>query len=369
MNNLKVLVMHSLGDPKKASSFLINHVAALIKYYPEHSYVYHDTTTNSPDSLTGVHFDAIVFDVTFWTARWAEDNRMIRLKIDYAFIKDTQAIKIALPQDEYDCSEILDRWLCEWKIDVVFSVIDGYWDILYPNYSKMGKIKLGYTGYIDNTLLSYKIKPWSQRAIDIGYRAKKLPPYFGYIGENKWRIGEVVRNLAKSSGIIADISLGDEGTLLGDDWLSFINNCKFTLGAVSGSSLLDPVGAIQRSVRSYILRYPEATYEEVRAECFAGKDGIYEFTAISPRVLEAGMLESCQILTEGVYSGILEPWQDYIPLKSNGENFEDVTRAMKDFAFCSKIINNCKLKLLENKALRYDYYAKSILDVIIEHKC
>ena len=143
-------------------------VAALRRYFPQHEYVFHDTTVESASDLTGLEFDAVILDVTFLWARWAEDNRLEAIKRDYGFIKDLQAVKVALPQDVYDCKAVLDDWMCEWKVDVVFSVIYGNWNVLYPKYSKAGTIRLAYTGYIDDTLLYFRPSRWADRPIDIG---------------------------------------------------------------------------------------------------------------------------------------------------------------------------------------------------------
>jgi glycosyltransferase involved in cell wall biosynthesis len=366
VSRLRILVLHGLGDPSAAPVFLTKHVAALRAHYPEHEYVFHDTTVGSASELIGIGFDAVVLDVTLLAARWAEDNRLEAIKRDYAFIKDLQAVKVALPQDEYDCNAVLDEWMCEWNVDVVFSVIDGNWDVLYPKYSQAGTIRLAYTGYIDDSLLYTRPSAWAGRPIDIGYRARKLPPYFGALGDNKWRIGEAVKARAIRAGFVTDIVVGDGGALLGHSWLKFINDCKFSLGANSGSSLLDPTGSIQRSVRAYLKEHPQAPFEEVEEACFAGLDREHEFTAISPRVLEAGMLESCQILVEGAYSGILKPWEHYIPIRADASDFDDVAEAMRDHALCARLIANCKSALLDFKALRYESYAKAIMDAIAE---
>lgn len=366
MKRLKVLVLHNLGNPAAAPAFLLNHLWALRNCCPEHHYIYHDTGVDSPGNLTGIDFDAVILDVTLLCARWAEDNRLESIRRDYRFIKDLPAVRIALPQDEYDCHEILDDWLCEWNVDLVFSVIDGNWDVLYPKYSKVGTIRLAYTGYIDDSLLGVRPVPWNDRPIEIGYRARKLPPYFGSLGETKWRIGLEVKRLADRAGVVTDIVVGDGGALLGDSWLKFINECRFSLGANSGSSLLDPVGDIQRSVRAYMAEHPRAPFDEVERNCFPGLDRIHEFTAISPRVLEAGMLESCQVLVEGNYSGILKPWVHYIPIKPDASDFDTVLRAMRDRALCAELVANCKTTLLDFKGLRYESYARSIIDAVFE---
>jgi hypothetical protein len=75
---------------------------------------------------------------------------------------------------------------------------------------------------------------------------------------------------------------------------------------------------------------PDAPFEEVEKNCFPGLDGKYNFTAISPRVLEAAMLGSAQILVDGEYSGIVKPGEHFIPIRPDASNFPEVLDAMAD---------------------------------------
>jgi hypothetical protein len=104
---------------------------------------------------------------------------------NFEFVKYSDAVKIAFPQDDYDCSEILDNWMVDWGIDLVISPLADNPDIceIYRKYSQIGKIELGYKGYIDKDFfdLKNKVMPFEKRKVDICYRARKLPPYFGKI--------------------------------------------------------------------------------------------------------------------------------------------------------------------------------------------
>jgi hypothetical protein len=361
-DKLNILVLHSLGDIKAVPFFLRHHVFILERNCPGHNYLYHDTALPLPQYVKDTSFDLIILDVTFLCARWSPARIFERLKNEYDFVRTSDAVKIAFPQDEYDCNEILDEWMCDWQIDIVYSVISEHWDLLYPRYHKSGEIRLGFTGYIDETLIDVKRKPFNSRCIDIGYRARKLLPYFGRLGETKWTIGRDVAACAKSSGLAADIVIGDQGTLLGEAWLDFINDSKFTLGANSGSSLLDPRGKIQHDVRAYLRTHSAAPFEEVEEACFKGLDGHYQFTAISPRVMEAALLDSCQILVVGRYSDLIEPWEHYIPIKSDASDFDQVLEVMKDQALVQQMVKKCRSTILDTYDLRCQNKAKKILD-------
>lgn len=366
MDRLNILVLHRLGDPRTASSFLEKHVYVLRNYFPDHNYVYHDVDLPLPEHVQETDFHAIILDVTLLCARWGAKLDFDRIRRDYAFVRDAPAVKIAFPQDEYDCSGILDDWMCDWQVDIVYSVIPTDWDVLYPRFSSVGEIRLGYTGYIEEPMIDMPRKPFAGREIDIGYRARKLLPYFGRIGEVKWSIGKAVAERAVGCGLNTDIVLGQSGFFNGSAWFDFISNCKFMLGSNSGSSLIDPQGEIQRQVKAYMRRHPHASFEEVEQACFPGLDGRYSLTAISPRVLEAGLLDSCQILVEGSYSGVIAPWEHYIPIKEDASDFDEAYEAMGDGPLVARLIRQCREALLDCQQLRASNISRTVIDTIRE---
>src|SRR3990167_477914 len=368
MSKLNILILHRLGPVHLAPLFLQRHVFSLKTYFPEHNYIYHDAHLPAPEYIKDASFDAIILDVTFLCARWAGETVYNKIRAGFAFVRDSDAVKIAFPQDEYDCHRILDDWMCDWNVDVLYSVISSNWSLLYPRFHQVGEIKLGYTGYIDEEIIKIAPKPFINRSVDVGYRARKLAPYFGRVGEVKWSIGTAFSNEAKKFSLKTDIVLGDEGTLLGRSWLDFINDCKFTLGANSGSSLLDPYGDIQRKVRSYIADNPRAEFSEVEENCFKGGDGLHAFTAISPRVFEAGLLESCQILVRGDYSHVISPWEHYIPIEDDASDFSVVFEAMKDTVLVDRLRRNCREALLSFDGLRAIEASRKVIELILAYK-
>lgn len=363
---LNILVLHALGDANKVPKLLKGHVFFLRAQAPQHSYIYHDAALPPPLYLQQAQFDAILLDVTFLGYRWLDPVLFRRFLKQYRFVAESDAVKIAFPQDEYDCHLILDDWMCAWRVDAVFSVISSGWNILYPRYSQLGDICLGYTGYVDDELLNWKPKPFSERHIDIGYRARILPPNFGRLGQIKWSIGRDVAAASKRFDLLVDIVLGERSMLMGDAWLHFLDDSKFTLGANSGSSLLDPVGALRASVRLYLAHNPNASFEEVEAACFSGLDGVHCFTAISPRVLEAALLGSAQILVDGSYSDILQAEEHFIALRPDASNFDEVIESMSDISRVEAMISRCREAILSVPALRCENRAVMLLGLVEE---
>lgn len=361
---MNILVLHKLGDPSRAPHFLIRHVYSLSNCHPEHNYIYHDCHLSFPKWLKDFEFDAIVLDVTLLCVRWAPEELLKKTFADLDFVRQSPAFKIAMPQDEYDCSAILDQWMVDWSVDIVYSVLSENHDVLYPKYSKIGRIEIAFTGYLDESSLGIPRLPFQSRKIDIGYRARKLPAYFGRIGHEKEQIGRAVAQQSVSFQLKSDIKIGVEHSLHGKRWLDFLGNSKFTLGSNSGSSLMDPFGEIRRKVYDFVWRNPEARFEDIEAACFPGEDGKFQFTAISPRILEAAAMDSCQILIPGHYSGIFKPWEHYIPIAPDASDFSEAFKAMSDMSLVLPMIDRAREAILSHPQLRYASQSATVIEAI-----
>ena len=65
----------------------------------------------------------LLFD-TFLDYRYSPTSYFLKIKQSFNWIGSMDCIKIALPQDEYDHNEILDEWLFDWGISIIFSNYD-----------------------------------------------------------------------------------------------------------------------------------------------------------------------------------------------------------------------------------------------------
>ena len=365
---MNILILHRMGNPRYWRKAVAELELALPTYAPEHNYIVHNAWLPFPDYLKEIQFHGIVLGPTFLCARYNSKEYHLRLK-EFEFVKETDAFKVALPQDDYDCAAILDRWVTDWKVDKVYTVCPEHWDILYPNYLKAGgKLVLGYTGYISPDLINRRLetKPYEKRSIDVSYRASKLPANFGRMGYLKGDIGRQFQEAFKNEKLIMDISVRPEDTIPGSLWLDFIEDSRFTLGTNSGSSLFDPEGKIRECVTAFVRHRPDAVFEEIENNCFPNQDGKYIFTALSPRLLEAGLLRTGQILTPGPYSGVIIPWEHYIPMEEDFSDFSEVAKAIRDTKYVNQMTFNCRNVLLGEPKLRTENYVKNILHDIHE---
>jgi hypothetical protein len=354
-----------MGPPRYRRKAVVDLEYFIPKYFPNNNHIVHDGSLSLPKYVKDIQWHAIILGSTFLCKCTHPDEFEMTLN-DYGWIKDSNAVKIALPQDDYNCSEILDSWMVDWNINLIYSVLSENLDVLYPNYLNKGEIRLGYTGYIsDDWLKKWKNpKSYDDRTIDVSYRASNLPANFGSLGYLKGQIGHLFVKEVKGQNLILDISTDPNDMIPGNEWHAFLENSKFCLTTASGSSLLDPKGIYRIRVETHTMQNPSADFEEIAEACFPGQDCKYTFTAISPRNIEAALLETVQIATPGTYSGIMEPYVDYIPLAEDCSNIEEVLTMMKDKKLVRNIAKNCKKKIIETPRLYLQSLANEIMNYI-----
>jgi len=361
---VNILCLHRMGDPNYRLEAVraLEYMVAEVRH--DLNVVVHDSDVPLPSYMKDIDYDLIILGPTFLCNRYSP--RSLKAVIsEFEFIKHSNACKVALPQDDYDCSEILEDWLLNWDVSLVYTVCPEHWSTLYPRLSHKGRIRLGYTGYISQDWIDAwaSPKPIELRTIDVSYRASKLPANFGSLGQLKWEIARrFLKAIGESCEMILDISTDSKDRIPGKRWHDFLENSKFCLTTASGSSVLDPRGCIRCCVNHYVARNPKADFSEIEEKCFAGKDGQYTFTALSPRNLEAALTETVQIATPGNYSGIMQPYEHFIPLAENCSNIAEVVELMNDTLNVRDVAKKCKEAVLSEPRLRRTNIVNEIID-------
>lgn len=360
-----VLVLHHLGDPRHWRPAMVDHELCLPTFAPEHDYLVHDCALPLPEFVKDIPFDGVVLTQTFLGRR--RHRRVFeRVRREYAFVRDLDAFKIALPQDDYEHSAVLDTWLDEWRVDRIYTVCPEHWDVLYPRNASTGRLRLGYTGYVSDVRIQrwQQPKAWASRPIDVTYRSSLMPFHLGRIGVIKSTIGERFRSVAEGQGFTMDLSVDSRDVIVGTRWHNFLEDSKFVLGANSGSSMFDPTGSISEAVIDYQVRHPGASFEEVERACFPGVDGRFEFTALSPRNVECALIGSVQVLTPGRYSDVLEAGRHYLRMEPDLSNASELFAQMRDQEMVTRVAKDCKDAVLSRQDLRYDHHVRELTDAI-----
>jgi hypothetical protein len=323
--------------------------------------IYHNSFTDPPRAVRGLEFDGVLLHTTFLCERWSPDFEDVRRR--YAWIADLTCTKVALPQDEYDHSAVLDEWLAELGVGEVFTVLgDEVRPVLYPTLEGSARFHHALTGYIDEAMAercAAKMRPLGARPTDVVYRATNLPYWFGSHGQIKHRVAEVVGEHATARGLVTDISTLPKDRMFGGAWEDFLLSGRTVVGAESGSSVLDRRGEVRNRVRSLLAEQPDMSFEDVAREMPEGWDS-WSFFALSPRHLEAVVTRTAQVLVEGIYSGVLQPERHYLPLKRDLSNVDEVLGRLNETSALQALADRTYEEIYVGGNYRYGDFASAI---------
>lgn len=366
---MKLLILHDLPSPAILRRALANQTLFYPKYRKDVEVTLHGVGEPLDEDVTRGEFDVIFLDVSFLCWRWARTHITFEAFLEkYRWVAGSGAAKLAFPQDDYDHHQVLDQWLSDWNVDVVFTPLAAHKQALYPITHNQALIEPFQTGFIDDSDIQQSERfriPLSERSLDVVYRARLLPATFGRLGRLKSAVAEVFAPKLQKAGFKTDISTDPAATIFGDRWLDFLGDSRFVLGSPSGSSVLDPTGEIGRRVHQYMADHPDADFEVVHRECVPESATQHWMAAISPRVLEAALTRTCQVLVRGEY-GPLEADKHYIPIEPDFGNLAEVMERMRDLSEAQRIVDRCHELVTTSQSLHYRHMADRVDAVLDE---
>jgi hypothetical protein len=362
---LNVLVIHRIDPASVFRKTSVDHAYCFARYAAGHNYLYHNIDHPVTTALRELRFHAVILDTTALCIRYFRPRALFdQEKVRWALVGQTDAVKVAFPQDDYDHSGLLDDWMADWRVDTIYSVLPQHRKLLYPRSISCSEILPALTGYVnDADLVRFAsfAKPFPSRNRDVGYRAKHLPPEFGNYGLLKGRISDALNAAREQHRLVIDSSTRPEDVFFGDDWLQFLGDCRFCPGSEGGSSLHDPHGEIRDRVVAFLRDEPQATFEEVEAACFPGLDGRVVFSAVSPRLFETAALKCGQILVEAPYLGVLKPGEHYIPLRPDLSDLDAALEETRNHGKAMRQIDATFEALVVGREFRYSTHAERVI--------
>jgi len=268
-----------------------------------------------------------------------------------------ESYKVAFFQDEYRFCGLRFAFLNQYDVDCVFSCLEPpYLDEVYGRHTSVSKLVSTLPGYVSADLVESSRRfqqPEGEREVDIGYRGRLLPAYTGRGGLEKYEVGVRFARRAASLGLELDIAWGEDDRLYGDDWYRFIAGCRAVLGTESGVSVFDLEGEVHREYQALVETGREVTLEQLERGALGRWEGRIPYRTLSPRHFEAAALGVCQILYEGRYSGAIEPLVDYIPLKKDFSNFDEVIERFRDDDLRRELTDNARRRLIDSGEFGY----------------
>lgn len=165
----------------------------------------------------------------------------------------------------------------------------------------------------------------TQRTIDIGFIGALYDRVIGDMERTK--LIQFFQVHGTDLGLVCDIRTQN---IPRSEWAKFLNKCKGTVGAESGTYYLDRTGHAIANAKAYLKAHPDAIFEEIFERCFMNCSNVVSGKTISSRHFEPIGTKTCQVLVEGQYNGILLADKHYISIKKDLSNIDDAINRFKD---------------------------------------
>jgi hypothetical protein len=326
-----------------------------------------NTALGMPNRLCSMHFDAIVLHYTlFSTHGYHLDRGLVR----YLDATGRDSYKVALFQDEYHYCQQRFAFLNRHHIDCVYTMLEPeFIPAVYGRYTGVPRVVPSLAGYVGDELLRVATDfamPDAARTIDVGYRGRRLPLYFGRSGQEKYEIGMRFNEAARNSGLRLDIACEEGDRIYGADWYRFLANCKAVLGTESGVGLFDLEDEVLHEYTRLTESGVPVTVELLERGALGRIDGKITNRVIAPRHFEAAALRICQILYEGRYSGMLTPMVHYIPLKKDFSNVDEVIERFRDPEIRATLAENAYRDLIASGEYTYEAFISGFDQTLID---
>jgi hypothetical protein len=329
-----------------------------------------NTDQGFPRRLERLSFDAIVVHYSV-AASGPSPYLLDKRFLSYLDSAD-RSYKIAFFQDEHQYCQKRFAFLNDYRFDCVYTCIEHeYFDQTYRRYTDVPSLINYVPAYVHPEMVAAADLlqvPDADREIDVGYRARPTPPFFGRGGVEKVEIGE--RFLERADDLRLDVSTRERDRLYGEDWYRFIANCRGFLGTESGASCVDLEDEVREEYETLAARGEEVTVERLEQGALGRWDWKVPLRTTSSRHFEAAALRSCQIMYEGHYSGALRPMEHYIPLKKDFSNFDEVISLFRDPQVRHTLTENSYRDLIESGDFSYERFIgrfdQSLIDAGLE---
>ena len=292
--------------------------------YSSHCIHYYDMDSGPPD-FDLEPYDCIIFNYCFWA-------RCLSLTPEFhQLVADFSGLKVAILQDEYEYFLWHEKTLIAFGVHIIVTCVpEAHWHEVFRSDAFNGVTFINaLTGYVPDSLLNVPhSKPLVERNWTLGYRSRPVPFLYGRLTQEKQLIGQRMKEICAERCIPSNIEVTEESRIYGAGWLEFLGNCRAVLGTESGSNVFDFDGSIKPAIAAFLKDRPGADFETVHARFLQGQDDKIHMNQVSPRIFEAIAMRTGLVLFEGNYSGVVRPWEHFIPLKKDFSNVNDVFSAL-----------------------------------------
>lgn len=327
--------------------------------YSSHSIHYYEMESGQLD-IDLEPFDCVIINYCFWASRRIIDALFLEQ------IAKFSGLKIAILQDEYEYFLWHEKTLIALGVNTIVTCVpEAHWrDVFRDEAFRRVTFINALTGYVPDSLLNLPTpKPLAVREWSLGYRSRPVPYSYGRLTQEKLLIGQRMKQLCAERGIAANIEVTEESRIYGPAWPEFIGNCRAVLGTESGSNVFDFDGSIKPAIETFLKAHPEADFETVHERFLQGSDDKIHMNQVSPRIFEAIAMRTGLVLFEGNYSGVIQPWVHFIPLKKDFSNVDEVFSALANITNLAAMTQ----RAYDEVIVSGKYHFRTFIGTIDEH--
>ena len=265
-------------------------------------------------------------------------------------LRTFRGIKIQIIQDEY-------RWVDRMMSEMVYLGIDGILSLVeknkldevyhHPALKDVLKVS-SLAGYVSSEWVGKDTPSTESRSKHLIYRGNHLPAWLGHAAHEKTTLTNKYLENLSDQNLVWDISSDPNDRIYGEDWFSFMKSGKAVIGLEGGASIFDFDESAEKGVRKYLRENPAATFDQIHAACLSSIEGNVIYRMITPRSFEAISMRTVQVLYPGEYSGILEAWKHYLPMKRDFSNANEICDLLKNDRFLQKMADETYEDIIES---------------------
>jgi len=197
----------------------------------------------------------------------------------------------------------------------------------------------------------------AERPVDVGFIGDLYWPFVG--DRERTELIEAFEREGERWGLRCEIR---RQRVARTEWATFLNRCRGTIGAESGTYYLNDRGRLLAAAREYnLLQHPEASFEEVFEKFYRGQPR-EAGKSISSRHFEPIGTKTCQVLLEGDYNGVLVPDEHYISVRKDRSNVEEAVRRFKDESYRQAVVERAYEHVMANHT--YAHRVRSVLAAV-----
>jgi hypothetical protein len=317
---------------------IVEQIAAFVRHS---SFAVHAVNTDPgfPPRLAGIDVGAVILHYSLFGSR---PYRLGQPFVDW--LDRSRAYKVCFFSDEHADCRARRAFIDDHRVDCVFSHVEPrYFDEVYGRCRHVPHIEHNIPGYVTDEvrMAAGRLNVDDRtRPVDIGYRGRSLPVWMGRGGREKHDIALEFARRARGRGLVLDIDVREERRLYGERWYGFLASCRCTLGVESGTSYMDLEDEVATEYAALDGRDDEETLAALERGALGRWEGNVPYRTVATRHFEAAAFNSCQILFEGDYSGVLRPMVHYLPLRKDFANFERVLDLQADEEVCRTLTAN-----------------------------